>query len=100
MLLCHTLLEFLLIHGNKYFIIIINYLKIAERREVQEEDVLIFDIDNAVYVKDLNLPPIPEPEATVLIGNLKSLTDKKEAFINGINTSKEKMVNLIFYKID
>lgn len=64
---------------------------------MQEDDVLIFDVDNARYVKDLDLPPFPEPAATVLMENLKSLLEKKEAFVNGINTTREKIVIRMLY---
>ena len=61
-------------------------------RVIQEEDILIFDVDNKVYLKDLDLPPIPEPAATVLLENLNSLLEKKEVFAANSNASREQIV--------
>ncbi len=54
--------------------------------------MLIFDVDNKKYVKDLDLPPTPEPAGTVLLENLASLLEKKEAFVSTSNASREKIV--------
>ena len=63
----------------------------SERGDL-EEDILIFDLDNQLYVRDLDLPPIPEPAATVLLDNLKSLNQKKGIFVESSNEPKEKIV--------
>lgn len=57
-----------------------------------EEDILIFDLDNQSYVRDVDLPPIPEPAATVLLDNLKSLSQKKGIFVEVSSEPKEKIV--------
>jgi len=64
---------------------------LSERGDL-EEDILIFDLDNQLYVRDLDLPPIPEPAATVLLDNLKSLNQKKGIFVESSNEPKEKIV--------
>lgn len=69
---------------------------VRDRKEIAEEEILIFDVDTKLYVKDLLLPPIPEPAATVLLENLKSLMAKKEAFVNTPSAAKDKIVLLGF----
>ena len=56
--------------------------------------VLIFDLDNQVYVKNLDLPQIPEPAATVLLDNLRNLHQKKGTFVEASNEPKEKIVRI------
>ncbi len=57
--------------------------------------MLIFDVDNKQYVQNVNLPTLPEPAATVLIENLTSLLEKKEAFVSTTNTSRDKLVHIV-----
>ena len=49
-------------------------------------------MDNQTYVKDLDLPAVPEPAATVLLDNLKNLHQKKGTFVESSTEPKEKIV--------
>jgi len=60
--------------------------------DVLEEEVLIFDVDKKTYIKDLDLPAVPEPAATVLLESFYSLLEKREAFVATTGTSREKIV--------
>jgi hypothetical protein len=57
---------------------------------------LIFDLDKQVFVRDLKLPAIPEPAATVLLENLRSLNKKKGTFVEASTEPKEKIVIVIY----
>ena len=61
-------------------------------KELLEEDAMIFDLDNQTYIKDLILPALPEPAATVLLDNLKNLHQKKGIFVESSTEPKEKIV--------
>jgi len=62
-----------------------------------DEEALIFDLDKQIFVRDLDLPPVPEPAATVLLENLRNLNKKKGTFVEASTEPKEKIV-LMFYK--
>jgi hypothetical protein len=45
------------------------------------EDIIIYDIDREEMMKREELPPLPEPQASVLQRSLKELLDMKERFV-------------------
>lgn len=58
-----------------------------------KEEALIFDLDRQTYVRNLNLPPIPEPAATVLLENLRTLSEKKGRFVESCSEPRARIVN-------
>lgn len=66
----------------------------SDRKELQEDDVLIYDIDEGEFIRNVKLPAFPQPAADVLLEGLKSLMEQKEVFINsGAPALREKRVN-------
>lgn len=56
------------------------------------DDIIIYDIDNQELLNQVKdeLPPLPEPQASVLQRSLKDLLDMKERFIEMLEDNTPK----------
>jgi len=71
-----------------------NFPEKALEKGIIDDDVLVFDVAKNQFEKNLDLPQLPEPAATVLLENLKSLDEKKNTFIKTLAESK---LNIVFF---
>jgi len=59
------------------------------------DDIIVYDIDNQELLSTVReeLPPLPEPQASVLLRSLKDLLDMKERFVEMLQENAPKHIN-------